>query len=109
MAKGRKGTIPADVADAYLGGGTAAKVEDSPRRGAVERVKEPGEGRVSFATQLPERVVERVRDAAYWDRQTVAEIVERALEREVSRMEKERGTAYERRPGRLRAGRPVKR
>lgn len=111
MAK--KGTIPAEMADMYLGvkgsEKSAEPVKGTGKVGSTTTGEESGERLISFATQLPVELVERLRDAAYWERATLGEIVGRALGREIDRMEKARGSGYERRPGRLRAGRPAKR
>lgn len=99
----KKRTIPGNL-DVYLGtgqgeskepgsGGTGKKVEDRP---------------VSFGARVRGSVLERLRDAVYWEHTTIGEVVERALERELDRMEKKRGSAYEGRPAPLRTGRPVR-
>lgn len=60
-----------------------------------------------FTCHLPPELAEKIRDLAWWERRTVAEVVTAALSQFVERMERERGEAYEPRGGALRRGRPL--
>jgi hypothetical protein len=60
-----------------------------------------------ITTPFPVELIERARDAAYWDRTTLAGIIVQALADALDRMEKERGEPYPPRHGELRGGRPV--
>jgi hypothetical protein len=67
------------------------------RKAATEKITIP----------FPEDLIERARNAAYWDRLTLAGIVVQALAEALDRMEQERGEPYPPRIGELRGGRPV--
>jgi hypothetical protein len=102
-----KRTVPGNL-DVYLG-------TEKPERkvGRSTKTDEIGGGEepdvvVSFGARIRAVTLERLRDAVYWERSTIGEIVDRAIERELERMEKRRGEPYERRPGKLRAGRPAR-
>ena len=60
-----------------------------------------------ISTLYPVELIERARDAAYWDRDTLAGIIVQALSDALDRKEKERGEPYPPRKGELRSGRPV--
>jgi hypothetical protein len=60
-----------------------------------------------ITTPFPVELIERARDAAYWDRTTLAGIIVQALADALDRMEKGRGEPYPPRAGELRGGRPV--
>jgi hypothetical protein len=47
-----------------------------------------------ITTPYPVELIERARDAAYWDRTTLASILVKALADVLDRMEKERGESY---------------
>jgi hypothetical protein len=59
-----------------------------------------------ITTPFPVELIERARDAAYWDRTTLTGIVVQALADALDRMEKGRGEPYPPREGELRGGRP---
>ena len=62
-----------------------------------------------FTLRLPGTLIDRARNAVYWTPGlTLAELTERALHKEVARLERERGTPFAKRPGRLKAGRPIR-
>lgn len=64
--------------------------------------------REKFTTTLDPATVERVRNAAYWSRNPVAAIVERAILAELERMERANGEPFKPRAAELRQGRPLK-
>jgi hypothetical protein len=70
-----------------------------------QAVKKPASEKIS--TLYPVELIERARDAAYWDRYTLAGIIVQALSDALDRKEKERGEPYPPRKGELRSGRPV--
>ena len=72
---------------------------------APQAVKKPASEKIS--TLYPVELIERARDAAYWDRDTLAGIIVQALSDALDRKEKERGEPYPPRKGELRSGRPV--
>ena len=55
---------------------------------------------------LPAAMVERVRDIAFWERVTVAALVEQGLNVVLTKKERENGGPYEKRNGELKTGRP---
>lgn len=61
-----------------------------------------------FTVRISGELQDRVRNACYWERETVTAFVERAFAAELERMEKERGEEYPQRAGELKAGRPVR-
>ena len=62
-----------------------------------------------FTVRLPGALIDRARNAVYWTPGlTLAELTERALDKEVARLERERGKPFTKRPGRLKAGRPIR-
>lgn len=60
-----------------------------------------------FTTPYPVELLERARNAAYWDRTTLASILVQALADALDRMEQARGEPYPPRQSELRGGRPV--
>jgi hypothetical protein len=60
-----------------------------------------------ITTPYPVELIARARDAAYWDRTTLAGILVQALADALDRMEKARGEPYPPRQSELRGGRPV--
>jgi hypothetical protein len=70
-----------------------------------QAVNKPATEKIS--TLYPVELIERARDAAYWDRDTLAGIIVQALADALNRKEKERGEPYPPRKGELRSGRPV--
>jgi len=73
-----------------------APVAKAPRRAKVTVV-------------LDGELVERIRNAAYWNPAlTVASVAEMGIKIALERIEKEHGGAYPQRSARLRAGRPLK-
>jgi hypothetical protein len=84
-----------------------AVIPPRPLEPAVQVQEEsPAEKKVRLTIHLRKDVQERLRAAAYWTPgETLAGIVERAVDAEVDRMEKERGEAFPA-SGKLRTGRP---
>lgn len=64
--------------------------------------------KVAVGAYLTEGLAERLRDAAYWERQTLSAIVEEAVEKRLKELERKRGSPYPRRPESLRTGRPAR-
>lgn len=64
---------------------------------------------VRFTVNIPAELAERARDAAFWDRDTLAGIVAAALEVEIAKREKRHGEPFATRQAELRPGRPVRR
>ena len=106
MPKPKPSTISRDpyAEDPYAFIGTPAKKEAPPAPVTPPVGKTVTE---KITIPFPEKLIERARDAAYWDRLTLAGIVVQALTDALDRMEKERGVPYPPRAGELRGGRPV--
>ncbi len=109
MPKPKPSTISRDpyAADPYAFIGSPTKQE------AARKAPEPMPPPVAkpdtekITTPLPVDLIERARDAAYWDRTTLTGIIVQALADALDRMEKGRGEPYPPRNGELRGGRPV--
>lgn len=70
---------------------------------------EPLAGRHKLTVHLDADVVNRVKNAAYWNpRLTIARIAERGIRLALREVEKENGGAYPQRDGDLVGGRPIK-
>lgn len=57
---------------------------------------------------VDEQLVERVRDAAYWERLTIGEFLEQALREHLAGLEEKRGSAYPKRTAELTKGRRLR-
>lgn len=57
-----------------------------------------------FTCHLPAALAEKIRDVAWWDRRTVNNVVQTAIESYIAKLEKGRGEPYEKREGTLRRG-----
>jgi hypothetical protein len=69
----------------------------------------PPEGRQKLTVHLEADVVNRVKNAAYWNpRLTIARIAERGIRLALREVEKDHGGAYPQREGELVGGRPIK-
>ena len=67
------------------------------------------EGRQKLTVHLEADVVNRVKNAAYWNpRLTIAKIAERGIRLALKEVEKDHGGAYPQREGELVGGRPIK-
>jgi hypothetical protein len=65
--------------------------------------------RQKLTVHLDSDVVNRVKNAAYWDpRLTIAKIAERGIRLALKEVEKEHGGPYPQRNGELLGGRPIK-
>lgn len=60
-----------------------------------------------ITTPFPADLIERVRNAAYWERLTLTSIIVQAVTEAVARMEQDRGESYPPRKGELKGGRPI--
>lgn len=58
--------------------------------------------------QISKDIIERVKDCVYWNRLTVAQFVEDALEEALKVAEKENGKPFQKRISELKPGRPTK-
>jgi len=73
---------------------------------AEDRPVGESEGKARVNTTISPKLLERLRDAAYWTPgASVSSIVEEGVRREVERMEKENGGRFKPRKGRLQTGR----
>jgi hypothetical protein len=107
MSKPKPSTISRDpyAQDPYAFIGTPAKQEERPAPVTSTPVKKAATEKITIP--FPEDLIERARNAAYWDRLTLAGIVVQALTEVLDRMEQERGKPYPPRTTDLRGGRPV--
>ena len=108
----RKSTIGVNPLDAVIPAKLSAKAKVAPKkrpRPKAEATPEPTIVRERLSILIPLDTVERARNAAYWDRLAVAQIVDDAINAAVDRMERARGETYPEREEALRAGRPLKR
>lgn len=107
MSKPKTSTISHDPY-AFIGTPTATKpqaVQPEQPTAPPPPVAKPQMEKMT--TPYPAELLERARDAAYWDRTTLASILVNALADALDRMEKERGEPYPPRASELRGGRPV--
>jgi hypothetical protein len=96
----RKSTIGANPLDAVV-------PPPSENTLAEERQEEAAKERVTF--KLPLDLIERTRDAVFWTPgATMARLMEEALTAHLEKLERERGSAFPRRTGAVRTGRPIK-
>lgn len=66
-------------------------------------------GRQKLTVHLPAELVNRVKNAAYWNpRLTIAKIAEQGIRTALERVERENGGPYPEREGELVGGRPIK-
>ncbi len=111
MPKPKPTTISRDpyADDPYAFIGTPAKKEEAkePEKSAAKSEPAKKTPMEKITIPYPSDLIERARDAAYWERATLAGIVVQALGDALDRMEAERGEAYPPRKGELRGGRPV--
>lgn len=61
-----------------------------------------------YTVVLETDLIERLRNAAYWREEPLAQIIDRALRAELRRMEHSNGKKYKERAEPLRVGRPRK-
>jgi hypothetical protein len=97
----------ADDPYAFIGTPTKKEEVKAPERPAAKPEPVPKLVTEKITTPYPTDLIERARDAAYWERATLAGIVVQALSDALDRMEKERGEPYPPRKSQLRGGRPV--
>jgi hypothetical protein len=105
VPKPKPSTISRDpyaAADPYAFIGTPTKPQEAK---AAEPVSKPVTEKIT--TPYPVELIERARNAAYWDRTTLASILVQALADALDRMEQGRGEPYPPRKTELRGGRPV--
>jgi len=107
MPKPKPSTISRDpyAVDPYAFIGTPAKTGQAKPANEPPPVEKPATEKIT--TPFPVDLIERVRNAAYWDRLTLTGIIVQALTDAMNRMEKERGEPYPPRTSELRGGRPV--
>jgi hypothetical protein len=56
---------------------------------------------------LPPELIDKVRDVAWWDRETINAVVSAAIGEHIARREKKRGQPYPKREGELRRGKSL--
>jgi hypothetical protein len=64
--------------------------------------------RVNYAFKCNEFLLEKLRDIAYWERITMADLLDDAVFKIIQEYEKSNGEPYEKRASKLRTGRPPK-
>ena len=107
----RKSTIGVNPLDAVIPIAAGKGVDKPVVKKRPQKAAEPDIAihRERLTILIPLSTVERARNAAYWDRVPLAQIVDEALTAAIDRMEKARGEPYPERSDALRAGRPLKR
>lgn len=65
-------------------------------------------GKDRITVQINKNTIERVKDCVYWNRLTVAQFVEEALEAALKEAEKENGKPFQKRRSELKPGRPIR-
>jgi hypothetical protein len=76
---------------------------------SVEFTPAAASGRQKLTVHLEADIVNRVKNAAYWNpKLTIAKIAERGIRLALREVEKEHGGAYPQREGELVGGRPIK-
>lgn len=107
MPKPKPSTISRDpyAQDPYAFIGAPARKEETPAAVPPPPAKKAATEKITIP--FPEDLIERARNAAYWDRLTLAGIVVQGLAEALDRMEQGRGEPYPPRAGELRGGRPV--
>jgi hypothetical protein len=111
MPKPKPSTISRDpyAGDAYAFIGAPPVRKEEPK--AAEQPSAPPVKKPviteKITTPFPVELIERARDAAYWERVTLTGIIVQALTDALDKMEQGRGEAYQPRQSELRGGRPV--
>lgn len=67
-----------------------------------------GKEKARMTVQISLDTIERLKDAVYWERLTVAQFVEEALEAALQKLEKRSGKPYPKRKSELKPGRPLR-
>lgn len=102
----RKSALGSDPLDVLIPKQPATAPKSSAKK-PIERKPPPERDRITV--QILASTVERLKDCAYWERLTVAEIVEQGALAYVDKLEAKRGENYPTRAAPLKAGRPLKR
>jgi hypothetical protein len=108
--------VPPETVTPPVEAAPATVVAETNRTARPEKVAaplpvaaEPVEGRRKLTVHLDADVVNRVKNAAYWNpRLTIARIAERGIRLALKEVEKENNGAYPQREGDLVGGRPIK-
>jgi hypothetical protein len=97
-------TVKDEAKSAATGEAGAKSAEKTPSADKPEPVRKD-----KVTVLLPEDLIERLRNAAWWERKTLATIAEDGIRRAVERLEKEHGGPFETRgEEKLKTGRPQK-
>lgn len=105
----RKSVIGSNPLDSVIPPPTADKTKLGPKKSVGKKAAEPPPARERLTVQLPAEIVERARDAAFWERTTVTDIVEQGISIVLDKLEQRRGEPFTTRSSGLKVGRPVKR
>jgi hypothetical protein len=70
-----------------------------------EEAKKPKSVRATF--HIPEDLLEHYRNAAWWERESVSGLVEKAMEEFLDKLEERNGGRYEKRRGTIARGKPI--
>jgi hypothetical protein len=114
MPKPKPSTISRDpyAGDAYafIGAPPVRKEEPKAAEPPPSPIQKPAAVKPvteKITTPFPHPLIERARNAAYWERATLTGIIVQALADALDKMEQERGEAYQPRASELRGGRPI--
>lgn len=88
-------------------GNEEAAPKPTPSTAPAEEATEQEPPKEKISAMLPAAMVERLKDVAFWERLTVATLVEEGLEMVLEERERKHGGPYEKRVGELKTGRPV--
>jgi ribosome-binding protein aMBF1 (putative translation factor) len=108
VSKSKRSTISNDPY-AFIGTPNPPQGRSRPQESQAPEPPPPATKPVmeKITTPYPVELIERARNAAYWDRTTLAGIMVQALADALDRMEQGRGEPYPPRQSELRGGRPV--
>ena len=108
-AMARKSTIGTNPLDAVIPKMATKKTTPALKKRAKPVDVEPPPSKERLTIQINVETVERARNASYWERIPLAQIVDEAINAAIDKLERSRGETYAERDDALRAGRPFKR
>ena len=98
---GSKSTLPANAYADVIAAPTPKG------EGAAAPARPKAVGRINYVVRFPYELLERLRDAAYWSRDSINGMVERAVANEIERLEKAQGAKFLPRDGEIKPGRKI--
>ncbi len=116
-SKARKSTIGSNPLDAVIPSSSRREEprerDREPETKAVKRPRQPEPEpeparRERLTVQLDADLIEKARDACYWERITLAGLVEEGLRSAITKLERARGEEFTPRSSPIKRGRPFK-